>query len=154
MYRFKWSLCKKSAVLVLALCYKARGDREQDLWRYRLSEGYIKQWCDKPSGCGCVRKRCDLGEHEAVTLLYLVSSLSCTTYSENTIFKTLCFPPLTGICSDTAVRSVLPLLFLRSVSSPIVNIVVACKIWSCHELDPRSIFHILGSLLQIPYISV
>jgi len=32
----------KSAVLVLVWCYKARGDREQDLWRYWLSEVCIK----------------------------------------------------------------------------------------------------------------
>jgi len=64
--------------------------------------------------------------------------------SENTGFKTLCFPPLTGICSDTAVRAVLALLFLRSLSSPVINIVVGCKIWSCHELNPRNIFHTLG----------
>jgi len=44
------------------------------------------------------------------------------TQREKTRFETLCFPPLTGICSDTAVRSVLPLLFLRSLSSPIINI--------------------------------
>jgi len=147
MYWFIWPLCKKSAMLVLVFA-------AVDLQRYRSSEGCINQRCDKPSCCGCVSKKWEQGEHEAVTLLYLVSSPSCTTYSENTTFKILCFPPLTGICSDTAVRSVLPLLFVRSLSSPIINIIVGCKIWSCHALNPRSIFHILGSLLPISYISV
>ena len=50
MYQFKWPLCKKSAVLVLVWCYKATGDRAQDLWRYWLPEGCIKQWCDQPYG--------------------------------------------------------------------------------------------------------
>jgi len=71
---------RESAVLVLVWCYKARGDREQDLWRYCLSEGCIKQWCDKTSGYDCVSKKCELGEHEAVTLLYLVSSPSTPIY--------------------------------------------------------------------------
>ena len=121
MYRFKRPLCKKSAVLILVFA-------AVDLQRYRPPESCINQCFDKPSCCGCVRKRCDLGEHETVTLLYLVSSPSCTTYSENIRFETLCFPPVTSICSNTAVRSVIPLLFLRSVSSPIVNIIVGCKI--------------------------
>ena len=49
---------RKCAVLVLVWCYKSMGDREQDLWRCCLSEGCIKQWCEKPSGCGCVSKKC------------------------------------------------------------------------------------------------
>jgi hypothetical protein len=31
-------------VLVLELCYKARGDSKQDLWRYWLFECCIKKW--------------------------------------------------------------------------------------------------------------
>ena len=38
---------RKSAVLVLVCWYKARCDREQDLWRYWLTEGCIKQWYDQ-----------------------------------------------------------------------------------------------------------
>ena len=71
---------RETEVLVLVWCYKARGDRERDLWRYWLSEGCIKQWCDKPSVYGCVNKKCEQGEHDAVTLLYLVSSPRCPTY--------------------------------------------------------------------------
>ena len=123
MYRFKWPRCKKNAGLVLLWYYKARGDREQDLWRYRLPEVCIKQRYDKPSGCGCVSKKCEQGEQWSSDLAvsHILSKLS-NIQSENTRFETLCFPPLTGICSDTAVRSVLPLLFLRSLSSPIINI--------------------------------
>ena len=84
MYRFKWPLCKKSAVLVLVCWYKARCGREQELWGYWLPEGCIKQWCDKRSGYGCLSKKCELGEHEAVTLLYLVPWPSCPTYRVKT----------------------------------------------------------------------
>ena len=63
---------RKTEVLALIWCYKARGDREQDLWRYKLPESCIKQWCYKPSGYGCLSKKCEQGEHGAVTLLYLV----------------------------------------------------------------------------------
>jgi len=49
-----------------------------------LTEGYIKQWCDKPSGCGCVSKKCELGEHEGVTLLYLIPWPSSLTYRVKT----------------------------------------------------------------------
>ena len=63
---------RKIEVLVLVRCNKARGDREQDLWGYWLPEGCIKQWCDKPSGYGCLSKKCEQGEHEAMTLLYLI----------------------------------------------------------------------------------
>ena len=84
MYRFKWSRCKKSAVLVLVCCCRARGDREQELWGYCLPEGCIKQWCDKPSGYGCLNKKCEQGEHEAVTLLCLVPWPSCPTYGVKT----------------------------------------------------------------------
>jgi len=75
---------RKSVVLVLVWCYKARCEREQDLWRYWLSEVCIKQRCDKPSGCGCVIKKCEQEEREAVTLLYLVSSPSTLTYRVKT----------------------------------------------------------------------
>ena len=53
---------RKSTVLVLVCCYKARGDREQDLWRYWLPEGCIKQWYDRASGYGCHSNKCLKGE--------------------------------------------------------------------------------------------
>ena len=136
MYKFKCPLWKKSAVLVLVWCYKARGDREQELWGYWLPEGCIKQWCDKPSGYGCLSKKCEQGEQwsSALAVSYTLAKLSDIQH-ENTRLETLCFTPLTGIFSDTAVRSVLPLLFLRSLSSPTVNICSCLQEWNCHELD-------------------
>jgi len=63
MYQFKWPLCKKNiAMLVLVWCYKARGDREQDLWRYWLPEGCIKKRYYKSAGEGCLSKKCELRE--------------------------------------------------------------------------------------------
>ena len=43
---------RKITVLLEAWSYKARCDREQDLWRYWLPERCIKQWYDKPTGHG------------------------------------------------------------------------------------------------------
>jgi len=167
---------------------KARGDREQDLWRYRLSEGCVKQWCDKPSGCGCLGKKCvsrgsnevwtggamkceqgeqwsvsrgsnevctggamkceqeeqwsvSRGSNEVCTggamkceqgeqwssdlaVSHIQSKLS-DIQSENTRFRTY-ISPLPRMHIDVADRSVLPLLFLKSLCilsfCPIVNI--------------------------------
>jgi hypothetical protein len=88
---------RKTKVLVLVWCNKARGDREQDLWRYRLSEGCIKQRYDKRSGYGCLSKKCELWEHEAVTF-----AVSCTVaklsdiQSENAGFETYWLSPPTS----------------------------------------------------------
>ena len=49
-------LSKETKVLLSVWCYKARGDREHYFWRYRVSEGCVKQWCDKPSWYGCLSK--------------------------------------------------------------------------------------------------
>ena len=184
----------KSALLVLVWCYKARGDREQDLWRYRLSEGCIKQWYDKPSGCGCLGKKCEQGSNEMWaggtmkceqgeqwrvskgsngvwewgamkcehgelwtsnnTVSGTLAKLS-NIQSENTVFETLCFTPLTTISSDTAVRSLIPLLFLRSLSSPIINIrscLQDLKLSLIVLYGVSSIYWVL--LLQTSYISV
>ena len=53
---------RKTRMLVLVCCYKARGDREQDLQSYRLPEGCIKKWCDRASGYGCLSNKCLKGE--------------------------------------------------------------------------------------------
>jgi len=72
-YQFKWPLCKKkSAVLVVVWCYKARGDREQDLWKYWLPEGWFisgmtSLWVAVASITSVV-----WGRNETLTLLYLV----------------------------------------------------------------------------------
>jgi len=156
MYRFKWPLCKKIALLVLVCCYKTRGDREQDLWRYRLPEGCIKQGCDKPSGCGCLSKKCEQVEQWSRN-----KAVSCTLaklsniQSENSVLETLCFTPLTNISSDTAVRSLIPLLFFRSLSSPIINIhscLQDLKLSLIGLYGVSSIYWVL--LLQTSYISV
>jgi len=120
------------SVLVLLWCYKARGDREQDLWRYWLSEGCIKQWCDKSSDCGCVSKKCEQGEHEAVTLLYLVSSQGTQTYMvRKQDSRTYWLSRLTRIHIDVADSSVLPLLFLKSLC--ILSCCPTINIRSCHQ---------------------
>ena len=49
--------------------------------------------------------------------------------SESTRLETLCFTPFANISSDTAVRSLLALLFLSSVSSPTVNIRSCLQEW-------------------------
>jgi hypothetical protein len=80
----------KSAVLVVAWCYKARGDREQDMWRYWLPECCIKQWYDKPMVDGCLCKKCELGEQW--TIVIAVSGTlakHCNMQCENTRYETL-----------------------------------------------------------------
>ena len=57
---FNGHCARKCIVLVLVWCYKARGESEKDLWRYWLHEDCIKQWYDKPSGYGCLSKKCEL----------------------------------------------------------------------------------------------
>jgi hypothetical protein len=122
---------RKSAVLVLVCCYKARGDREQYLWRYWLSEGCIKQRYDRVSGYGCESR----WSNEAVTLLYLVSLPSTVTYRVGTRYSkrydyhngnpNLCSRYL---CASFIISQVSwSLLFLTYV--------VSSKIWICHELD-------------------
>jgi len=156
MYQFKWPLCKKSALLVLVWCYKARGDREQDLWRYRLSEGCIKQWCGKPSGYVWLSNEVWAGgawssNHAVSCNLAKLSNIQ----SENIGYETLCFTPLTCISSDTAVRSLIPLLFLSSVSSPIINI---CSCLQDLKLSWIILYGVSSTywvlLLQTSYISV
>jgi hypothetical protein len=116
---------QEKVVLVLVSCYKAGGDREQDLWRYWLSAGCNKQWYDRASGYGCLNNKCLKGEQWSSDL-----AVSCTLtkhsdiQSENTSYKTW-LSPLTTIHIDLADSSVLPLLFLKSLSilscCPIIN---------------------------------
>jgi hypothetical protein len=62
IYWFKWPLWnEKCSVLYLEWCYKAKDGREQVLWRYSLSAGYIEQWYDKPTGDGFLRKSVSWG---------------------------------------------------------------------------------------------
>ena len=152
---------RKHAVLVLVWCYKARGDREQDLWWCWLSEGCIKQWCNKPSGCGCVRKKCEQEEQWSSDLaVSCVWSRHSNIQCENTRFETYWLSWLTRIHIDLADRSVFPLLFLKSLC-----IFSGCSIItlsSCHqdrklpwfgpiEYHPHSGFHYSKLLTHLCY---
>ena len=146
---------RKSAVLVLVCCYKARSDREQELWGYWLPKGCIKQWCDEPSGYGCLSKKCEQGEHEAVTLLYLVTWPSCPTYRPKTQGSKHYVSHHRPV---SAVTQQLGLCFLYCFSglSPLLLLTyaVACKFWSCHELDcvechPHTGFHYSRLLIYL-----
>jgi len=92
---------RKSAVLVLVWHHIARGDREQELWRYWLPAGCNKQWCDRASGCGWSSNKCLKVEQWSSDL-----AVSCTLTKhsdiqrENTRFKTLSLSPLTTIHID------------------------------------------------------
>jgi len=66
------------AVLVLVWLYKARVDREQDLWRYWLPECTIKQWYNKPTGDGCLRKNCGLGEEWSIDIAVSHTLAKCS----------------------------------------------------------------------------
>jgi len=137
----------KSAVLVLVWWCKAISDREQDLWRYWLSEGYIKQRYDKPTADGCLCKKCDLQQQWSSDIaVSRTLTKHCNIRSENTIFERLWLSPLTRMSIDIADRScfLYCLLGLRAFCQAVllVTYVVATKNWSCLELDPH--LEILG----------
>jgi hypothetical protein len=76
---------RKSAVLILVWCYKARGDREQDLWMYWLPLGCIKQLYDKQTYRWWLPARSvDWGSNEAVKLLCVGTWSSPLTYGVKT----------------------------------------------------------------------
>ena len=116
----------KSALLVLEWCCKAKCDREQDFWRYWLPESCIKQCYDKPTGDGCLCKKCRLGEEWKIEIpvSHTLSTFTDVEYA-NTSFR-YWFTPLTRLSIHTADNFLLPLLFLMSVSissgCPIINI--------------------------------
>jgi hypothetical protein len=100
---------RETAVLVVVWCYKARGDKEHDLWRYWLPEDCIKQWYDKPEYMVASARSVSWGRIEAVSLLYLVPWPSTRTYRVKTHdSKHSCFTPLTRIFMHTADNSLLP----------------------------------------------
>ena len=120
---------RNCAVLVLIWCYKARGDGEQDLWRYSC----IKQWCDKPSCYDCLSKKCEQGEQwssDLCCILYLVWALWHTEWKhkiQNVLIITTDHNPH----CHSRLLSVLPLMFLKSLcvlsGCPVINI------HSCHQ---------------------
>jgi len=81
---------KKIAMLVLVWCYKARVDRERDLWRYWLHEGCIKKWYYKSAGEGCLSKKCELREQwrNDISVSHTLTK-HCDIQSENTKFEML-----------------------------------------------------------------
>jgi hypothetical protein len=103
---------KKSAVLVLVWCYKATGDREQDLWRYWLPEGCVKQWYEKSRCDHCLCKKCGLEEQWSSDI-----AVNCTLgkhpdiQCDNTRFVTLWLLPLSRMSIDVADSALLHLLF-------------------------------------------
>ena len=80
---------RKSAVLVVVRCYKATGDREHILWRYWPPEGCITKWYDKPTGDGCLCKKCGLGEQWNSDVVSCTLSKHFDIRSENTRFEML-----------------------------------------------------------------
>ena len=120
---------RKSAVLVLEWCYKARGVREQDLWRYWLPERCIEHWCDKPAAYGCLSKEC--GHWIRVIAVSCNLAKHSDIQSENTTFKTLRFTPLTKTSIGITDNSLVPVLFLRSLNILSGSLII--NICSCHD---------------------
>jgi hypothetical protein len=118
---------RKIVVLFVLWCYKARGDREQDLWMYWSPECCIKHWYDKSGVYFSSARSVSWGSNEAVSLLYLVPWPSTLTYRVKTQdSKHSWFTPLMRFSIHTADNSLLPLLFLRTASilsgCPIISI--------------------------------
>jgi hypothetical protein len=159
MYQFKWSLCMKNAVLVLVWCFKSPGHREQSLWRYWQTGGCNKKWYDLPTGCGCLSKKCWLGSNKAVTLLYLVTWPSTLTYRVKTQDSKLYDShhwPESPLMYQIALCFVYCFLDLWTFCEAVLLLtyIVATKIWSCCELDPWHIIHILGFITPNFLLSV
>ena len=136
---------RKSAVLFSVCWYKARGGREQELWGYWLPEGCIKQCCDKPSGYGCLSKKCKQGEQWSSDLAvsHTLAKLS-DIQSENTRLEMLWFTPLTV----SPVTQQLGLCFLYCFSGLsallLLTYAVACKSEVVMNWTVWSVIHILG----------
>jgi hypothetical protein len=88
------------------------------------------------------------GSNEVLTLLYLIGQVLWCAVGKQNFQKHSCFMPLIGLSIHKADNSVLPVLFVRSLSilsgCPIINNLVATRMWSYLELYPWHIIHILG----------
>jgi len=134
---------RRSAMLGVVWCYKARGDEEHYLWKYWPPEVCIKQWYDKPEGMVVSARGVSWWSNEAVSLMCLVTWPSTMTYRVKTQdSKHSWFTTLMIFFIHTADNCLLPLEFLRSVR--ILSGCVAKKIWSRLVLDPLYIIHTLG----------
>jgi len=88
--------------------------------------------------------------NDKASLLYVLplpSTRTCAVKTQHS--KHSWFTVLMRFSIHTSDNCLLPLLFLRSVSilsgCPVIkDVVVAMKVWSCHELDPQHIIHIQG----------
>jgi len=139
----------KKAVLLYVWYYKAIGDREQDLWRYWLHEGCIKQFYDKPTGDGCLQELQTGGAMRQwhCCILYFDQAPQHTKgRAQDSIHYDSHHWP------DPPFTQLITLCFFYCVSGPwafcqavlFLKNVFATKVWSCHELDPQHIIHILG----------
>jgi hypothetical protein len=146
MYQFKWPLCKKKCS-VLLWCYIAPVDREQDLWRYWLPEGCIKQWYDKPTGGGCLQEVWAGGGMKQwhCCILYIFQVPICIV-CKHKVQKHFWSTPLTRISIAVADISLLPLLLFSSLSKCqaviLLTYMLATKIWRYDEFGPWHIIHI------------
>jgi hypothetical protein len=139
---------KKSAVLVVVWCYKVIGDREQDLWKYWLPEGWFRGGMTSLWVMAASAKRVNWRRNEALTWLYLVPwpILWCAVCRRN-FKKHFWSTPLTRISIDVADSSVF--LYCSSglwaffQAGKLIYDVVT-KIFSYVKLDPWRIIHILG----------
>ena len=132
MYRFKWPLCKNKCSVGFSMMLHSEGWQRTGFVEVLLPEGCIKKWYDKPSGYGSLSKKCEQGGQWSSDL-----AVSCT-FSQalwHTVItqdsKMLWLSPLTRIHIDVADSSVLPLLFLKSLSifsgCPVINL------RNCHQ---------------------
>jgi hypothetical protein len=98
---------------------------------YWLPAGFIRQWCDRASVYVCLsNKRLKAEQWSSDLSLSCTLTKHCDIQNENTGFKTSSLSPLTTIHIDLADSSVLPLLFLRSLS-----ILSGCPITNTHSCN-------------------
>ena len=75
---------RKTKVLVLVCCCKARGDREQDLRSINCLKAALSSGVTSLQVVIASARSVSRGSNQAVTLLYLVSSPSSVTYRVKT----------------------------------------------------------------------
>jgi hypothetical protein len=131
---------RETEVLDLVCCYKARGDWEQDLWSYWVSEGCIKQRYDRASDCGCFCSECLKGEQWSSDLVSRTLAKHSYIRNGNAIFKSYDYQHwleskfLYGFSG----------LWAFCQAALLLTYTVATSIGSYPELDPWNIIHILG----------
>ena len=152
---------RKCAVLVSVWCCKCTGDREQSLWRYWSPEGCINKWYDKPKCYGCLCKECGPWLKWSSGFLYLVTWPSHPTYrvkTQDLKHHDSHHWPENPFTQQIPICFVYCFLYLWAFCQALLLLtyLFAIKIWSCYEVDPWHIIHILGFtipklLTYIPY---